>query len=185
MTGYELRQQIEATIGHFWRESFGQLYPALRELEGEGLVRQTDTAQRRIPYRITLEGRDALRRWLVAEPESTSAERNALLLRVVLGRHAPPGVIRGHLERHRAEVEATLERHRSTEAMLLARDGVDADYWAAGVRHSIAVAEASLAWTARTLVDLPDEGNASHDAAGRGRREGGDAQGRRPSRPSL
>ena len=38
--GYELKRRIETSVGHFWQESFGQLYPALALLERQGLVRQ-------------------------------------------------------------------------------------------------------------------------------------------------
>ena len=37
-TGYELRQLIEGTVGNFWKESFGQIYPSLRQLIAEDLA---------------------------------------------------------------------------------------------------------------------------------------------------
>lgn len=53
MSGYELRSEIAGSIGHFWQESFGQLYPTLRELSTEGPVEPLETDERRIPHRIT------------------------------------------------------------------------------------------------------------------------------------
>ena len=38
MSGYQLRLTIRRTIGNFWQESFGQIYPALRTMVAEGLV---------------------------------------------------------------------------------------------------------------------------------------------------
>ena len=32
-TGYGVRQAITQTLGHFWQESFGQIYPCLADLE--------------------------------------------------------------------------------------------------------------------------------------------------------
>lgn len=157
MSGYELRREIAGSVGHFWRESFGQLYPTLRELEAEGLVEAVDTTERRIPYRITLAGRRTLRAWLADEPRSISADRNELLLRLVFGRHAEPGVIRGHLERHQDALATALERHRETERALLLEPGDDAPYWLASIRYGIAAVEASLAWSAQTLSALPAE----------------------------
>ena len=29
LTGYEIRQAISTVLGHFWHESFGQIYPCL------------------------------------------------------------------------------------------------------------------------------------------------------------
>jgi PadR family transcriptional regulator AphA len=31
MSGYDLGQTIRESIGHFWNESYGQIYPNLRE----------------------------------------------------------------------------------------------------------------------------------------------------------
>lgn len=156
MTGYELRQEIAGSIGHFWSESFGQLYPTLRELEAEGLVEALEPDERRIPYRITAGGMRALRTWLAEEPESLTSDRNALLLRVVFGRHAAPGVIRGHLERHRDALAEALRDYRATERALQAQHSADTPYWLASIRYGIAAVESALRWTERTLTDLEE-----------------------------
>ncbi|WP_395805406.1 PadR family transcriptional regulator [Archangium minus] len=41
MSGYGLRQAIEQTVGHFWQESYGNLYPTLERMEAEGWPRST------------------------------------------------------------------------------------------------------------------------------------------------
>ena len=38
MSGYEIKQMIEGSIGYFWRESFGQIYPTLKRLEKGGWI---------------------------------------------------------------------------------------------------------------------------------------------------
>src|SRR5579875_3396783 len=38
MTGYQIRLTIQRTISNFWQESFGQIYPALRRMEADGLI---------------------------------------------------------------------------------------------------------------------------------------------------
>ena len=37
-SGYDIQQQIQRTLGHFWSESHGQIYPTLRKLLAEGLA---------------------------------------------------------------------------------------------------------------------------------------------------
>ncbi len=32
MSGYDIKKLIGETVGHVWSESYGQVYPALREL---------------------------------------------------------------------------------------------------------------------------------------------------------
>lgn len=84
-SGYELRRELSETAGTFWSESYGQIYPALRELSRKGLARR-HSARRpggptRYLYEITPKGRDALRRWL-AEPPRAAPPRNELLLKL-------------------------------------------------------------------------------------------------------
>src|ERR1035437_1832251 len=40
MTGYALREAIRDVLGHFWSESFGQIYPTLTALERNGHIRR-------------------------------------------------------------------------------------------------------------------------------------------------
>jgi DNA-binding PadR family transcriptional regulator len=55
--GYQLMEEIERRSGGAWRPSPGSIYPALAQLEDEGLVRAEETAGRRA-YRLTPEGEE-------------------------------------------------------------------------------------------------------------------------------
>jgi DNA-binding PadR family transcriptional regulator len=54
--GYQLMQEIEDRSGGMWRPSPGSVYPALAQLEDEGLVRSEEGAGRRA-FELTDEGR--------------------------------------------------------------------------------------------------------------------------------
>jgi DNA-binding PadR family transcriptional regulator len=54
--GYQLMQEIEERSGGAWRPSPGSIYPALSQLEDEGLVRGNESAGRRA-FELTDEGR--------------------------------------------------------------------------------------------------------------------------------
>jgi DNA-binding PadR family transcriptional regulator len=54
--GYQLMQEIEERSGGVWRPSPGSIYPALSQLEDEGLVRSDESAGRRA-FELTDEGR--------------------------------------------------------------------------------------------------------------------------------
>ena len=41
MTGYAVREAIRDVLGHFWNESFGQIYPTLAQLQRDGLVQRS------------------------------------------------------------------------------------------------------------------------------------------------
>jgi DNA-binding PadR family transcriptional regulator len=84
MSGYEMRQLVAQSIGHFWSESYGQLYPSLKRLQSAGLViKTTDPASKRDKhiYSITDSGRKALNKWL-AEVPKPQPPRSELLLKL-------------------------------------------------------------------------------------------------------
>jgi DNA-binding PadR family transcriptional regulator len=56
--GYQLMQEIERRSEGVWRPSPGSVYPALQQLEDEGLVRSDDTEGRKL-FHLTDEGRQA------------------------------------------------------------------------------------------------------------------------------
>jgi DNA-binding PadR family transcriptional regulator len=54
--GYQLMEEIESRSGGAWRPSPGSVYPALAQLEDEGLIRSDEGAGRR-SFELTDEGR--------------------------------------------------------------------------------------------------------------------------------
>ena len=158
MSGYELKGTIERTVGHFWSESYGQIYPALRRLEADGLVTGEDAAQggrkRRI-FRITPAGRERLAGWL-AEPPHASPMRNELLLKVFFGQFAPVGSLQAHLG-------ATLAASRRSEGTMqaiitqLEAEEADADelrFWLLTLDLGRRVARARAEWAQAALAQL-------------------------------
>jgi DNA-binding PadR family transcriptional regulator len=54
--GYQLMEEIERRSGGAWRPSPGSIYPALAQLEDEGLIRADESGGRRV-FGLTEEGR--------------------------------------------------------------------------------------------------------------------------------
>src|SRR5215472_2915054 len=57
MNGYQIIQEIGERSGGVWRPSPGSIYPALQQLEDEGLIRTEAADGGRRAYRLTDEGR--------------------------------------------------------------------------------------------------------------------------------
>src|SRR3978361_2248012 len=94
MTGYRLRTEIVETLGHFWHESFGQVYPALAALEAAGMVeREHGSTTSGTPFRLTAAGEQRLRE-LLSEPFSQPSPRDPLLLRLFFGSYVDPALLR-------------------------------------------------------------------------------------------
>ena len=67
-TGYAMKKHVEVNLGHYWSESYGQIYPILRQLVDEELATCTEERRKGKPmrklYAITRSGRKELREWL-------------------------------------------------------------------------------------------------------------------------
>jgi DNA-binding PadR family transcriptional regulator len=159
MTGYELRRNIDMTLGHFWRESYGQIYPSLASLEADGLVTAEATGRegsRR--YRITAAGRQRLHDWLDRLGPSTPP-RHTLLLQVFFGRQLGPGRIRELVEAERARAEQSLTTLTAIEHEVRTEEGYELDrpYWLLTLDHGRRSARAVIEWADAALVALGDE----------------------------
>ena len=82
LTGYDIKKRIDGAISFFWKGSFGNIYPALKDMEDQGLIAKSDTSvggRERITYRITDQGREALSGWLKDEQASNELRYETLL----------------------------------------------------------------------------------------------------------
>jgi DNA-binding PadR family transcriptional regulator len=59
--GYQIMQEVERRSDGVWRPSPGSVYPALQQLEDEGLIRSTESDGRKL-FEITDDGRAQLAR---------------------------------------------------------------------------------------------------------------------------
>ena len=156
MTGYALREQIRDTLGHFWSESFGQIYPTLAGLERQGLVeREQGAASRSTTYRITLAGTVQLRR-LLAEPPQEPKPRNGLLLRLFFGAQLGPDkaaelVIQAQQSAERSLAELNTARAELLEDPQLATDEPYVLLTIAAGEHA---ARATIEWANEALKEL-------------------------------
>jgi DNA-binding PadR family transcriptional regulator len=152
MSGYDLRRAIEQSVGHFWQESYGNLYPTLERMEAEGLVeldREEHSPGGRVRkvYRVTEEGRKALAEWL-RRPVLPHVERNELLLKLFFGAQVGPEDSLAHLERSRAEAEGLLAALRLIDEQVRhSREGhPELPYWHLSIRAGLLGLEAHLRW---------------------------------------
>ena len=82
LTGYDIKKRIDGAISFFWKGSFGNIYPALKDLEEQRLITRSGSAsggREKIPYRITKEGKEALSEWLKNDQASNELRYETLL----------------------------------------------------------------------------------------------------------
>ncbi|WP_372593984.1 PadR family transcriptional regulator [Actinotalea sp.] len=153
MTGYAVRAGIRDVLGHFWSESYGQIYPALARLEAEGLVeRRSGERPRSWVYALTAAGRERLVE-LLSEQDEPVPPRNGLLLRLffghVLGAETAIGLVRAHRDRAVAQLAE----------LALAREEIDprdehAPFALVTLSAGEHAARAAIAWADETIETL-------------------------------
>ena len=159
MSGYDMRRLIPESIGHFWSESYGQIYPALNLLSAQGLVERSTKQAKGRPERnvfsLTEAGRRHLEQWL-AVPLAPPVPRNELLLKLFFGAHADLSVSRAHVEAHRKAHQAALDQYLAIAKKLQEeyRQDLQLPFWLMTLSYGRHSCSATIAWCDETLQQL-------------------------------
>jgi DNA-binding PadR family transcriptional regulator len=120
-TGYDIKQLVDKSTRHFWAASYGQIYPELRRLEEQGLIRgrsEPSGGRARTVYQLTQAGAQALRGWLTSDAELLYELRDEGMLKLFFSDVAPET----RIENVRA-MRAMYERKRAQLCALEAKAG--------------------------------------------------------------
>jgi PadR family transcriptional regulator, regulatory protein AphA len=159
MSGYDIKKEVETSISNFWTESYGQIYPVLRNLIAEKLVtksveREAGKPDRHV-YSLTTRGRQELRRWLRA-PFAPKIQRDEFLLKLFFGEEITPQANIAHVEQFRELQRGLLQKYGAVEKQIAREyaDNSNLPYWLMTVRYGQYVSRALLQWCERTLAEL-------------------------------
>jgi PadR family transcriptional regulator, regulatory protein AphA len=158
-SGYAIKKLMEQSTSNFWNESYGQIYPILKQLEEQGLATSHTEKQEGKPeryvYTLTGKGLGELRHWLT-EPIEHTVERNELLLKLFFGSQNPIAGNIEHVQQFRTLQEQLLRKYQGIEAYLKANcaDNPDLYYSLITVRYGILRCQALLAWCDETIETL-------------------------------
>jgi DNA-binding PadR family transcriptional regulator len=153
-SGYDLKKDVDGSVGYFWRPAKTQIYAVLPRLVEAGYttrqaVEQSDRPDKHV-YRLTPAGRAAVGAWLEAPP-SEEGDRTPFLLRVYLGGLASPEALARHVRARREEAESLKEELEEIDA----RVGDSGDYHASLTRrYGLAHAGAVIAWATSVEQEL-------------------------------
>jgi DNA-binding PadR family transcriptional regulator len=161
-TGYEIKKAIESSIGHFWFESFGQIYPYLKKLVAENAALAEDIKEEGRPlrkiYKVTPYGIEILEEWLRTEVQAEKP-RNEFLLKIFFGRRLGSEHTMGLFKNKLMELEEKITFYKAIETDL--RGGLhlkaDASYWLMTLRHSILECQARILWCQECMEILKEE----------------------------
>jgi len=158
-SGYEIRNTIQQTVGFFWGESYGQIYPTLKRLAAEGLIipstSNSKPKPRRQEYSITPAGRLRLQGWL-AVPYRDDPPRDEFLLKLFFGNDAAPGISIAHIqkfqEKNRNMLATLLELESLSRAHSSHHPGFP--FWILTLKYGVTHLRASLEWSEAALAVL-------------------------------
>ncbi|GIO24100.1 PadR family transcriptional regulator [Oceanobacillus sp. J11TS1] len=159
-SGYEIKQFIDNSLNHFWKISYGQIYPTLKRLEEEGLATIQTSSQEGKPdrkeYFLTEKGKEVLKGWLEQPLKQLPVERNEVLLKLFFGRHQTKKQSILLLEDYKQKLEKLYQAYEAIEEGIACHSNnhSDAKYWMFTLDYGKRVTEAAIAWCEATIKEL-------------------------------
>ena len=118
LTGYELKQRADFTLRFYWvSPAMSQIYTELDRLSSHAYVSTDEEAAGKRTtkrFRITPEGRSALKAWLREPTDDFPVLKHPVALRLMLGAMMGTDEVKAMLDRYE---EALAERRRELEAV--------------------------------------------------------------------
>jgi PadR family transcriptional regulator, regulatory protein AphA len=158
MSGYDLFQAVERSVGQFWPISKSQVYSELARLEPAGLIEGIDVRQERLPdkrvFRLTEAGDEALDSWLENGEIEETQFRVAFLLKTLFGHRRQPGGTAQLLKAVRDEAATRAGQYQ--EFLDLLGPVPDSAYARVTVLFGLRMAEAISLWAREAEALLPE-----------------------------
>jgi PadR family transcriptional regulator AphA len=156
MSGYDMKKFVGESIGHFWNESYGQIYPMLKRLSRQGLVESRLQRGKGKPDRkefsLSPKGRKHLQNWLAMAPRF-APPRNELLLKLFFARLGKrPDMIR-HLREFRLHHSQLLVQYKQVEKWIWKTHPKHPDrpYWLITLGYGREASRGMVKWSIQTL----------------------------------
>jgi len=131
MTGYDIKKEVENTIGNFYKANYGRLYPALNKLADQGYLTMNEQMQgKRLKkyYKTTDLGKEAFLEWL-SSPIDLTMNEDAHLTRIFFYGELPKEIRDKRLQEYENFVEQNLQQFQNMAKMLPSEDMSDKDYF--------------------------------------------------------
>ncbi|MCB1114669.1 MAG: PadR family transcriptional regulator [Chlamydiia bacterium] len=153
-SGYDIKKMIEESLSYCWKESFGAIYPALKELAKEGLIHPEAKGNKTL-YSLTSKGKKAFEAWM-KEPPLEMQPRHELLLKLFFGHTISPEVIKTHLKINHERLKEKHTGLKTVEKMLKQHMKEDPGfpYWMMSLEYSKMQLESALKWTQKYLKNF-------------------------------
>jgi PadR family transcriptional regulator AphA len=163
-SGYAIKQLIDQSLNHFWKISYGQIYPTLKQIVEEELATVRTSSQKGKPdrneYYLTSKGEETLKYWLEKPIEQVPIERNEILLKLFFGRHQSKENTLLHLDDYKQKLEARYQTYKSIEQMISTNrhNQEDVRYWLFTLDYGKRITKATIEWCDTTMEQFLKKG---------------------------
>lgn len=161
-SGYDIKKFCDSSIGFFWNENYGHIYPLLQKMNEEELVtkevQQTEGKPAKNIYSITEKGRDELEKWLKLPVESQPI-RSELLLKVFMSKDIPVSDIIDNIVEFKERIEKKLLEFLEVKNYLNTNKDIDKKnlvLWLLTVKNGEEMMKAEIKWCNDALKLLED-----------------------------
>lgn len=159
-SGYAIKQFIDQSLNHFWKISYGQIYPTLKLLVQEELAEVRSSTSPGKPekneYLLTNKGIQTLQEWLEAPVGQLPHERNEILLKLFFGRYQSQESKVMLLQNYRQELEGRYQTFLSIEQAIVDHETKKEDsiYWLITLDYGKRTTQAAIDWCEFTLKQI-------------------------------
>ena len=156
LSGYDIKQIIDGTISHFWSESYGQIYPVLKRLAAERLIRARvvkEERRKKIVYTITAIGRKRLGSWMELSPRP-GPHRDELILKLFFGSMTEIPVLIQHLTEYRDRLKAMHDQYAGWLKQVEGQKEGYTPYQVITLRGGVAMSKGFVQWADESLKTL-------------------------------
>ncbi|GIN92871.1 hypothetical protein J22TS1_39220 [Siminovitchia terrae] len=162
-SGYDIKQLIDHSLNHFWKVSYGQIYPTLKTLVEDGLAEVQTSSQKGKPdrneYFLTSKGIETLKSWLEEPIHQIPVERNEILLKLFFGRYQSKESSVSLLKEYKHKLEDRYLTYVSIEQAISKSKDKEKDslFWLFTLDYGKRVTKAAIEWCTSTLEQISDQ----------------------------
>ena len=159
-SGYDIKKSISNSIGYFWQESYGQLYPALKSLVEKDYatmrVEKNEGKPDKKVYQLSDQGKEVLKDWLRQPVATVPKIRHELLLKLFFGGEIENEGCISHLEEYKKKSQDFLNQLYLVKDMIQKEynDLPENKYWLLTVSNGIHCTAAEIAWCDESIKIL-------------------------------
>ena len=151
-TGYSMKKMMDGSLNHFWKISYGQIYPTLKSLLEEELITVQEQSESGKPdkkeYELTSLGWQALYDWMESPIEEIGVEKNELLLKLFFSHHQSNEKTLKQLDHYQSKLQERLNTYQAIEEMIRGTygDQEDAKFWLLTLDYGLRTTLAASEW---------------------------------------